>query len=72
MNTVIDEATSEVEVCVNLDTMLGRSVVVTAESQQKTGASNQATGKQNRTLETDFNYYSVCNLIIKLILIMKV
>ena len=70
MNTEVDEATSEVEVCVNLDTSLGRSVVVTAETRQKIGASIQATGKLNRVLETDV--YSVCNLIIKLILTMKV
>ena len=44
VDAVVDEATAEVEVCVNLDTTLGRSVVVTVETRQKTGAGNQATG----------------------------
>lgn len=53
VNIVVSEATPEVEVCVNLVSILGRSVVVTAETQPKIGATNQATGKTRNIKDTN-------------------
>lgn len=41
----VDEATNVVQVCVNLNGTVDSSVVVTTGTQTKTGATNQATGK---------------------------
>ena len=46
-NIEVGEATNEVQVCVDVDIALDTPVSVTGQTQIKTGATNQATGKSH-------------------------
>ena len=48
LNVTVSEEDEEVMVCFELDGLLARNVVATAETGPKAGASNQATGITNQ------------------------